>query len=227
MKVFIGFDERECAAYEVAEKSLLKHSPNSVAVPIILEDCQKMGLYTRPFEYRDGKPFDPISDAPMSTQFALSRFLIPWLHTGKDQWVLFIDVDMMFRTDVDELMQYADDKYAVVCVQHCLDHGDGVKMDGCKQSNYNRKNWSSVVLWNTKHEAHKRLTLDMFNSLPGRDLHQFCWLNDDEIGAMPMEWNFLAGYYPEPKILHYTLGTPNMEGYEDSFLANEWWSYLE
>lgn len=227
MKVYIGFDPREAAAYKVAEASLLHHSPNSSAVPIVLEDCQNMGLYTRPFEYRNGKPYDPISDAPMSTQFALSRFLIPWLHSGPDQWVLFLDCDMLFRCDVDELMQYADDRYALLCVQHEIDHGDKVKMDGCEQTKYARKNWSSVVLWNTHHEGHKRLTLDMFNTLPGRDLHRFCWLNDDEIGSLPGEWNHLIGYNPEIKIAHFTLGTPDMPGYEDSPHADEWRSYLE
>ena len=33
-----------------------------------------------------------------------------------------------------------------------------------------RKNWSSLVLWNMDHPGTKRLTLDMVNELPGRDL---------------------------------------------------------
>ena len=52
----------------------------------------------------------------------------------------------------------------------------------------------------------------MVNTLPGRDLHRFCWLEDDEIGELPPEWNHLVGIDPDtkaarPALLHYTLGT--------------------
>ena len=225
MKVYIGYDPREDDAYKVAESSLLRHSPTSSAIPIVLEDCQNMGLYTRPFEYRNNKPYDPISQAPMSTQFALSRFLIPWLHTGPEQWVLFIDVDMLFRCDVDELMQYADDRYAVMCVKHDVNHGKGVKMDGCRQTQYDRKNWSSVMLWNTTHQANTRLTIDCVNSRRGLWLHGLSWLKDGEIGALPKEFNHLVGLSepnPEARIVHYTLGTPDLPGYEQCEFSKEW-----
>ena len=58
---------------------------------------------------------------------------------------------------------------------------------------YSRKNWSSVVLWNWAHPANRRLTLEMVNTLPGRDLHAFCWLDEWEIGELPVEWNYLVG----------------------------------
>jgi hypothetical protein len=56
-------------------------------------------------------------------------------------------------------------------------------------------------------------------------LHAFCWLPDSAIGALPIEWNWLAGISPtniEPKNVHFTLGTPNLPGYEDGVYADEW-----
>ena len=55
------------------------------------------------------------------------------------------------------------------------------------------------------------------NERPGRDLHAFYWLHDDEIGEIPMEWNWLVGVQPEPLnpcIAHFTLGGPWIEGRE-------------
>jgi hypothetical protein len=107
------------------------------------------------------------------------------------------------------------------------------KMDNQVQTTYNRKNWSSVILWNLEHPAHKRLSLEMVNELPGRDLHRFCWLEDGEIGDLPLAWNYLVGVDPDsevdlgikPKLLHYTLGTPEL-GIKGSY-AREWLSERE
>ena len=46
---------------------------------------------------------------------------------------------------------------------------------------------------------------------PGLDLHQFKWITNDQLGSLPLEWNWLVGEYPDnpdAKILHYTLGGP-------------------
>jgi hypothetical protein len=65
----------------------------------------------------------------------------------------------------------------------------------------------------------------MVNSVPGRELHQFCWLEDDEIGELPVEWNFLVDVTPmtvKPKLLHFTRGIPAMEGYDTGPWAEVW-----
>ncbi len=64
----------------------------------------------------------------------------------------------------------------------------------------------------------------MVNTLPGRDLHRFCWLDDDLIGALPAEWNVLIGEedHPDPALAHFTLGVPDMDGYETQPFADEW-----
>ena len=62
--------------------------------------------------------------------------------------------------------------------------------------------------------------------IPGRDLHRFCWLEDAEIGELPLEWNYLAGIDSDtatpPNLLHYTLGLPTMPGYKRGPWADVW-----
>jgi len=100
-----------------------------------------------------------------------------------------------------------------------------VKMDNQIQTRYARKNWSSVMMFNLDHPGNRRLNPHLVNSLPGRDLHRMCWLDDDEIGALGPEWNFLVGHTDpsvDPKIVHFTDGTPCMPGYENVPFADEW-----
>jgi len=241
--VFIGYDPREQDAYLVAYKSMRHFSPFHDAHPIVLNTLQRDGLYRRPTENRDGQRWDVISDAPMSTEFAISRFLVPHL-SGNKGWALFVDCDVMFRASADELFDLADDRYAVMCVKHthtpsdpsimaAVDSGampPETKMDGQAQTYYARKNWSSVMLWNLAHPSIQHgLTPDMVNTLPGRDLHRMCWLKDEEIGALPKSWNHLVGVDPpdpKAKIVHHTLGVPSMPGYEDSEFADQWRGWL-
>ena len=98
-------------------------------------------------------------------------------------------------------------------------------LDGQAQTQYERKNWSSVMVFNVDHPANAQLTPAMVNALPGRDLHRFCWLEDDQIGELAPEWNFLVGHTDpsvEPKIVHFTEGGPWMSGYENVAYADEW-----
>jgi hypothetical protein len=84
------------------------------------------------------------------------------------------------------------------------------------------------MLFNCDHPANRRLSLDDVNHRPGRDLHAFYWLHDDEIGELPGEYNWLVGLQPEPecpKIVHYTLGTPDMV--PESEHAGPWWEILK
>jgi hypothetical protein len=91
------------------------------------------------------------------------------------------------------------------------------KMDGQKQTSYARKLWSSVMLLNCDHQSHARLNLTMLNQWPGRDLHAFKWLADDEIGELPNTANWLVGMMPKPErpiIAHFTLGGPWLPGWQ-------------
>jgi hypothetical protein len=50
------------------------------------------------------------------------------------------------------------------------------------------------MLFNCSHPANQALTVDLVNTVPGRDLHRFCWLDDAQVGALPVEWNWLEGH---------------------------------
>lgn len=212
MKVYIGFDGREAAAYWTAIKSLKRVSPSADVTPIDHERLAAFGLLRRPQDRRSGV-YDIWSNAPQATDFAISRFLVP--HLTQKGWALFTDCDVVFLSDIEELFALADPDKAVMVVKH--EQNDvGLKMDGQKQLAYPRKNWSSVVLWNCDHPANRRLSLQDVNERPGRDLHAFYWLNDSEIGELPPEWNWLVGVQPKPadvKIAHLTLGGPWLPGW--------------
>jgi lipopolysaccharide biosynthesis glycosyltransferase len=223
--IFIGFDSREVEAFGVCRHSLRKHTPGVPAYALELDACRQMGLYTRPTSTRDGRLWDDISDAPMSTQFAVSRFLVPEL--AGHGLALFMDCDMLARTDLDPLFWQGrtDASKAVWVVKHKHEPPPGLKMDGQLQTLYRRKNWSSVCLWNVDHPSNKKLTVEMINSVPGRDLHAFSWLADDEIGELHPKYNWLVGHSDpaiDPALVHFTEGTPNMPGYEDCAYASDW-----
>lgn len=205
MKVFVGYDIREDIAYQVCEYSIKKHQPLAEVIPLKQKELRESGIYTR--------AVDPLS----STEFTFTRFLVPYL-TDYKGWAVFVDCDFVFVEDVKQLFDQADDKYAVMVVQHDYTPKEELKMDGCKQLPYPRKNWSSTILWNCAHPKNKAITPDIVNSQTGQYLHRFQWLDDSEIGNLKPEWNWLAGWYHEPqdgtpKAIHYTEGGPWFKEY--------------
>jgi hypothetical protein len=217
VRIYIGYDNREPEAYRVAVKSILKHSPSAQITPLKLDRLESCGLITRPVDRR-GQIYDLISNAPCSTDFANSRFLVP--HLAQTGWALFVDSDIVALSPLEELFALADPDKAVMVVKHSVEQGIGSKMDGQVQTSYTRKNESSVCLFNCDHPANLRLSLWDINNKPGCDLHRFFWLADSEIGYLPGEWNWLVGVEPkpeQPKIAHFTLGalfTPGWQGAE-------------
>jgi hypothetical protein len=224
--VWIGFDPREAAAFAVARRTVARTMNRPVPVRgIVLDEMRKRGLYNRPTSRKDGRLWDDISEAPMSTEFAISRFLTP--HLAGEGYALFMDCDMLVRSSLTPLFDYAEahPQFAVFCVKHNFAPPEGVKMDGQMQTVYARKNWSSVMMFRVDHPSNRKLTLELINSVPGRDLHRLCWLEDHEIGALPAEYNYLVGHTKtdeDPKIVHFTDGVPFMPGYEHVEYADEW-----
>lgn len=220
MRIYIGSDRRTLAAYAVAEKTAKRYGCE--VTPVDEFSLRYSGMLTRPTDRRSGM-YDLNSDAPQSTEFAISRFFVPLM--AQSGWCLFVDSDVVFMEDPHELLMVADPDKAVFVVQHRPFVLADTKMDNQVQTNYSRKLWSSVVLWNLNHEANKRLNLMMLNQWPGRDLHAFKWLADSEIGELPSEANWLVGLQPKPRrpiIAHFTLGTPDMPGYEHCEHADIW-----
>lgn len=234
----------------MARNSVKRFLNRSVPVyGLVLSHLIEKGLYTRPTEWRPSavdRPvmWDVISEHAMSTEHANSRFLVPHLQRllsrvsfkslgdkepiytqGHAGWAAFMDGDMLVRANLVRAAERLDGSKAVYCVHHNHAPTNTVKMDGQVQSAYGRKNWSSFVLFNCDHPSNKALTVEMVNTLPGRDLHRFCWLKDDEIGELGPEWNWLVGHSDpsvDPKVIHFTDGPPDMVGYENVPWADEW-----
>ena len=217
LKVFVGWDSREQYAYEVCVTSLKKYSSQEIDVyPIVRDVLIDTGDYYRP------------QPEAGSVEFTYTRFLAPYLADHKG-WALFIDCDFLFTKDVAELFAMADDKYALMCVKHDYTPKNTVKMDGQKQVSYPRKNWSSCILWNCEHPSNKALTKDAVSTESGAYLHRFQFLKDEEIGEIPLEWNWLEGEYEKPETppaaIHFTNGGPWFEDWQDVDYADLWRSY--
>jgi len=207
-KVMIGYDAREDAAYKACVNSLHKNSSCTIDItPLKQDKLTQQQIYKR-------LP-DPLS----STEFTFTRFLTPFLCEYKG-WAVFCDCDFIFIDDIQSLFELKDEKYAIMCCKHEYKPTATHKMDNCKQHLYPRKNWSSLILWNCNHPKNKLVTPELVNTQTGQYLHRFMWLDDSEIGSLPLEWNWLVGWYKEPqdgkpKALHFTEGGPWFDNYKD------------
>lgn len=214
--VFIGYDPKESVAYHTLAHSILRRASAPVSIAPLMQS-QLRRIYTRP------------RGPTESTEFSLTRFLVPSL-AGFRGWSLFMDCDMLCRTDLAEIereMARQPDKAVLVC-QHDYVPKTERKFLGHVQTRYPRKNWSSFMVFNNA--RCKALSLDYVNSAPGLDLHGFKWIDDAAIGALPLEWNWLVGEYPhnpDAKIAHFTLGGPYFAEYRDCDYSDEWRAEFE
>jgi len=214
-RVFIGWDQREPEAYEVAKYSLVRRASVPVeVVPIKLDELRARGLYAR--------DVDPLA----STEFTYSRFLTPTL-AGFSGWALFCDCDFLWLGDVGELLEHTQSAKAVYCVQHDYRPRETTKMDGAVQTVYPRKNWSSLMLFNCDHDAVRALTPQVVNRESGAYLHRMQWVADADIGALPVDWNWLEGWNERPargtpKAVHFTRGGPWFPQWQDVDYGDLW-----
>ena len=207
--VFVGYDPREAIAYHTCVNSIIRNSSQPVAiVPVALNLFQDYAE-----THTDG-----------SNHFIYTRFLVPYLmeYTGH---AIFIDGDMIVRGDIAELWNLRDVYKDVQVVKHDYKTRMPVKYLGAKNEDYPRKNWSSVILWNCASFPNRRLTLEFVQQSTGSELHRFSWIEDNRIGSLPPEWNWLPDEYgsnTDAKLLHYTLGTPCFQEFADAPQGNEW-----
>lgn len=211
--IFIGWDSKETVAYHVLAHSILRRATMPVSIqPLVLPAMRD--IYSR------------ARGSLESTEFSMTRFLVPYLsaYTG---WSVFMDCDMLCQVDMSELifeLIKQRDKAVLVC-QHDYTPKEGTKFLGNVQTAYPRKNWSSFMVFNNK--RCKALTPEYVNTATGLDLHRFNWIKDEEIGTLPLEWNWLVDVYPhnsDAKVLHYTNGGPYFDAYKTCDHAAEWFA---
>lgn len=216
IRIFIGYDPREAIAYHVLVHSLISRSSLPLTItPLALRNLGKEMWRER----------DPLQ----STDFAFSRFLTPYL-SGYEGWSIFMDSDILCLDDIAKLWSLRDETYAVMCVKHEHVPTSTTKFLGAVQTQYPKKNWSSVMMF--QNARCRALTPDYVNTATGLDLHRFNWLGDDaQIGGLPAGWNYLVGYTNLPReeihMLHYTEGGPYFDDYRSCEFASDWFAERE
>ena len=210
INIFIGYDNKERVAYNVLSHSIIQNSTKPVAItPIALNNLKDDFVRER--------------NSLSSTEFSFSRFMIPHLMNYQG-WALFMDCDMLMFEDIAELWRMRDDSKAIQVCKHDYVPKEKTKFLGQTQTAYPKKNWSSFMLMNCK----KCLTLtpDYVNRASGLELHQFKWLESEElIGELPLEWNWLVGEYEhkeDVKNVHYTEGGPWFTDYRECDYSKDW-----
>ena len=215
INVCIGYDSKEKVAFSVLAYSILRNSTKPVTItPIYLPNIKDDFVRER--------------NSLSSTEFSFSRFIVPHLMNYKG-WAVFMDCDQLMLGDIADLWRMRDDKYAVQLCKHDYTPEEDKKFLGQVQTKYEKKNWSSFMLMNCK--KCNELTPDYVNSATGLQLHQFKWLeSDDLIGDLPLEWNWLVdepGYNTKSKVnnIHFTKGGPWFKEYANCSYSELWREY--
>lgn len=217
--IFVGYDTRESVAYHVFSQSIIDSASVPVALyPLALKSLS--GMYRETHD--DG-----------SNAFIYSRFLVPYLMDYKG-WAIFTDGDMICLGDIAELFALRDEKYAAMVVKHNYQTKHKEKYLGTSMRtvnvDYPKKNWSSVILWNCGHPSNSMMTPKYVMDSTGTMLHRFQHLKDEEVGELPIEWNWLSqefGENPKAKIIHFSLGVPGIRHYANDPQASHWFNALE
>ena len=209
MKIFVGYESEFPEAYGVCRESILRFNDKHEMIPLVKEDLEEQGIYTRKYEGE-------------STEFAFTRFLVPYL-CNYEGFALFCDGDFLWRTDPDTLLDYKEYACVQVVKHPVFGIEQYVKMHDKVNKPYPKKYWSSLMYINCDE---MEIGPTYVNSAPAGDLHGFKWTNS--VGSLPATYNNMVGYYDihEPKAVHFTDGGPWLKGYEDQPYAEEWRTIL-
>lgn len=207
INIFVGVDDREVVGFHVFCHSVLARTKARVA-------------------------FHPVRGTKVegSTTFNPERFGIAeqMRYSG---WGIWAECDMLCLADIEELLAYRDPYCDVVCAKHIYQTKHRTKFLGQPNPDYERKNWSSLMLINARQASWQRIPFGYRNAVGGQvpytlsDLHRFKFIDEDRIGALPLEWNHLVSEY-EPnqkaKLAHFTIGLPCWPEYADCEYADAW-----
>ncbi len=213
--VFIGYDPIEDASAKICASSIRRRTSmkNLKIVPIIRDQLLTYDLCTRPV------------DPKGSTQFSITRFMTPILMNYSGV-AIFFDCDMVITRDIEEMFDLFDSQYAVQVPKHDYVPQTTAKMGGLPQTVYPRKQWSATVIYNCAHPANRALTKEVVETAEPKFLHRFQWLKDEDIGGIPLEFNFLVEEQEKPDTLpfdvHHTLGGPIFRERQNVDYADFW-----
>lgn len=242
--VFIGYDEREDLAYQVAKFSILsqlpKDSPEVKVYKLDHRTLRNLGLFTRTWTTNDDGTYkDNLDKRPFSTQFSHSRFLVPAYakYLGLKGQALFVDCDFLFKGNINELFDLTGEQDVLLsCVKHEYKPDTTTKMDGMSQKAYTFKLWSAMMMFNLENaKLYELLEPSRVNTWDGTSLHRFTWISmshqmvNSEIGEIPEAWHFIPDHseervgYNKIKAMHFTEGGPWFPHMWCCRYANDWW----
>ena len=212
--IFIGYYPMEDAPAKMLCHSIRARTDLDVPIiPIIRDELLAFGHFNRAL------------DPKGSTQFSLTRFLVPYLMNFNGTGIFF-DCDMLITRNIQEMFDLLEPRYAVQVPKHDYLPKTTTKMDGRPQSTYPRKQWSAVVIYNCEHPSNRVLINKFVETQPPAFLHRFQWLDDEEIGDLPLEYNFLVEEQELPDELpfniHHTLGSPIFRERQNVDFAEYW-----
>jgi hypothetical protein len=212
--VFIGYDPLEDKAAKMLAHSIRSRTNMKLGIfPIIRDQLLAYDICDR--------PIDPMG----STQFSITRFLVPHL-MGYQGVGVFMDCDMLITRNILEVFDAFDPSKAIQCPQHDYTPKFDDKMGGIPQTVYPRKQWSAFTIYNCDHPVTKQLTNTVVETASPKYLHRFEWCPDEYIGDLPLDFNFLVGEQDKPEkmpmVVHHTLGAPLFAECQDVDYADYW-----
>lgn len=216
LNIFIGYDPNEIVAYHTCVQSIIDNSK----VPLKITPLKLS--HFKNFYKRKKRKVD-------STEFSISRFLVPYLSDYKG-YSFYLDCDIIINSNLDDLIQQIHKTKTntdLWCVKHNYKPIEEKKFNNNKQYVYNKKNWSSFMIFNNS--KCKILTPKFIEKANGLYLHQFKWLNEKKIGNLSSQWNVLVGEQKIPKKIrgiHYTLGGPYFKKYFNCEKSSIWKKYF-
>ena len=202
--VYVGFDPREAVAFHVFCHSVLSRTKAQVS-------------------------FTPVcgNREDASNTFSKARFNVPEMQ-GFRGWAIWADGDMLCRADIQELWDLRQSGFDVMVVKHEYQTKHPIKYLGARNEDYPNKNWSSLMLMNCGNAAWRRPSYKALFNGPAGLLHRFSFLEDERIGDLPKEWNWLVSEYPHnesAKLVHYTIGIPPF--YPNCDYSAEWFNEMK
>lgn len=210
LHLFFGHEERAEAGTHAFLRSVIAHASEPIAITPITRLAAL--------------------DQPEGTNaFTFRRFLVPWMLRWEGL-ALFVDgADMLCRADITEIGRMANLSKAVQVVKHEYHTRHARKYRGsameADNEDYERKQWASVMLINCSHFGWRQITPEFVRRAKPMDLLQLRFIDDDRIGSLPIEWNWLVdefGANEQAKLLHWTAGIPAFEAHADAPMAREW-----
>lgn len=209
INIFIGYDSSHADASNVCHNSILDSitTPFRNNIRIQHLDMVKIKEYTRPYENQN-------------TEFAYTRFLVPYL-SGYKGISIFVDDDFIFTDNILYTCLFLSHEHSVACVKHDFTKKYEKKFNNATDTWYDKKLWSSLMVFNNSHPDCKKLTPEVVNTVDGEYLHQFKWTKDKKIASLPKSWNWCEGYddinnIHDAKGLHFTRGGSWIKGMDCS-----------